>query len=121
MRKFMVIAVPIATIVLFILIMISGDFLKKPIGGDDNVPQSIENVIQDIDGEKWDDADKKTEQLQKVWNKVVARVQFSSERDEINAFGSNLARLRGAIMAKDKPGALMELKEAYDHWDELGK
>lgn len=48
------------------------------------------------------------------------RVQFSSERGEINELTTSIARLKGAIMAKDKPGALMELYEAYSHWNDLG-
>lgn len=121
MRKFLVIAIPIVTIILFILLMISGDFLKKPLGKDDNIPLSIESVIEDVNGGKWADAGKKAAQLQQAWKKIVARVQFSSERDEINAFSVNMARLNGAIMTKDKQSALMELKEAYEHWEELGK
>jgi hypothetical protein len=48
-------------------------------------------------------------------------VQFSSERDEINFFSMSLARLEGAILVKDKINAVMELKEAYEHWDQLGQ
>lgn len=121
MRKFLVVTIPVVTIIFFVLIMISGDFLKKPLGKDDNVPLSIDNIIEDIKEEKWDQAGKKAEQLQQAWRKIVARVQFSSERDEINYFSMSMARLNGAIIAKDKPGALMELKEAYEHWEELGK
>jgi len=117
----MVAAIPVATLIVFILVMISGNFLKKPLGGDDDVPGSIEKTIRSVIDENWDEAGTMADQLQRAWDKVVARVQFSSERDEINALSMNLARLRGAIIAKDKSGALMELKEAYEHWEELGK
>ncbi|GIM30453.1 hypothetical protein CPJCM30710_31190 [Clostridium polyendosporum] len=121
MRKFLVITIPIVTLTLFILIMLSGNILKHSFGKDDNIPASIELIMQDIKAEKWEEARKQTEQLSKSWNKIVNRVQFSSERDEINAFSANIARLRGAIMAKDKSGAYMELNEAYEHWNDLGK
>ena len=48
-------------------------------------------------------------------------IQFSSERDEINAFTMNVARLRGAIRAQDKAISLSELSEAFEHWKQLGK
>lgn len=98
-----------------------GDILKQPIWGDDNIPQSIETIIQDVNHENWEAANQNTDNLQRVWDKVVNRVQFSSERDEINAFSMNIARLRGAIQAKDKSIGLTELSEAYEHWKELGK
>lgn len=54
-------------------------------------------------------------------NVLVIRVQFSSERDEINAFTKSLARLHGAITAREKSNALMELYKVYEHWKDLGK
>lgn len=119
MRKFLVVTIPIVTLAFFILIMLSGSFLKKPLGNDDNIPESIQLIIQDIEAENWDDANNKTENLANTWNKIVKRVQFSSERDEINGFSTDIARLRGAIMARDKSSSYAELNEAYEHWQEL--
>ena len=120
MRKFLVITIPIVTLAFFILIMLSSRILKGPLGKDDNIPESIELIVQDIDSEDWEEANNKTENLSITWEKIVKRVQFSSERDEINSFSTNIARLRGAIMAKDKSSSFAELNEAYDHWKELG-
>ena len=121
MRKFMVIALPIVTLVLFVMIMLSSNILKQPLVGDDNVPQSIETVVQDINHENWEAANQNTDNLNRVWDKVVNRVQFSAERNEINDLSMNIARLRGAIQAKDKATGLTELSEAYEHWQNLGK
>lgn len=112
---------PILMIAIFILIMVSDNFLKKPMGDDDDVPAYIQSIIQDIISDKWDSAEDKTEQLSKAWRKVVNRIQFSAEKDEINEFDMNLARLRGAIIAKDKSNAIMELTEAKEHWDNVGR
>jgi len=120
-RKFLVIAIPIITLAFFILVMISDNLLKYPLGANDNIPGSIQELKQDIQNEKWDEANKETEELSKSWKKVVKRVQFSAEKDEINEFDMNIARLRGAIMAKDKSDAFMELSEAYEHWENIGK
>lgn len=121
MRKFLVITIPIVTLAIFILIMLSGGILKKPISNDDSVPDSIHQIIYEVESENWKDAEIKTDQLSALWKKIVRRVQFSSERDEINAFSSNIARLRGTIHARDKSGSFAELYEAYEHWDQLGK
>jgi len=120
MRKFLVISIPIVTLILFVLIMFSGNILKYPLGKDDNIPESIKLLIQDIESENWEDADIKIDNLSTTWEKIVKRIQFSSERDEINSFSTNIARLHGAIMAKDKSSSFSELYEAKDHWDELG-
>jgi hypothetical protein len=121
MRTFLVRAIPIVTLILFILLMLSGDFFKKSFGNDDNIPLAIETVIEDIKNENWDAAEKDTDHINEAWNKIVNRVQFSSERNEINDFSVSLARLRGAIEAQDKSGGLQELNEAYEHWNDLGK
>lgn len=121
MRTFLVRAIPIVTLILFVLLMLSGDFLKKSFGNDDNIPLSIEAVIEDIKNENWEDAKKDTDALNEAWDKIINRVQYSSERNEINDFSVSLARLRGAIEAQDKSGGLQELNEAYEHWNDLGK
>lgn len=121
MRKFLVISIPILSLILFVLIMLSGNILKKSFGKNDNIPEAIQLVIQDIQSENWDSAKENTQNLSDAWKVIVKRVQFSSERDEINSFDSNLARLSGALIAKDKSSSLMELNEAYEHWEGLGK
>jgi len=46
MRKFMVIAIPVVSLLIFIAIMLSGDLLKKPLGDDDNIPEAIDELIE---------------------------------------------------------------------------
>ena len=121
MRKFIVTVIPIVTLALFVCIMISGSFLKKPFGKNDDVAQTIEQMLKDVNNEAWDEAVIKVDKLDNAWKKVIKRIQFSEERDEINFLSSNIARLRGAVSAKDKADALMELNDAYNHWKELGK
>lgn len=117
----MVIAIPIVTLVFFVLIMLSGDILKQSFGKDDNIPQSIETLIQDVNHGNWEAANQNIDNLDRVWDRVVKRVQYSAERNEIDALSINIARLRGAIQSKDKAIVLTELSEAYEHWQDLGK
>ncbi len=121
MRKFIVVAIPIVTLLLFVGIMLSGTFLKRPFGKNDDVAKSIEKVKQDVNNEVWDQAVAEVDKLDSAWRKVIKRIQFSEERDEINFLTSNIARLKGAVSAKDKSDALIELNDAYNHWEELGK
>lgn len=121
MRKFLVITIPIVALVSFVFIMLSSSILKKSLGKDDNILESIQLIIQDVESENWEGARDKTENLSNIWKRVVKRIQFSSERNEINSFDVSTARLRGAIMAKDKSASFMELNEAYEHWEGLGK
>ncbi len=121
MRRFLTISIPIVILAIFICIMLSTKILKKPLGNDDNIPQSIENIIDAVKKEDWKEAGEETEALSKAWKKVMFRVQFSSERDQINYLSTNISRLRGAVEAEDKVNALLELYEAYNHWRELGE
>lgn len=120
MRKFLVITIPIATLTIFTLIMFSSSIFKRTFVNDDNIPDSIQSIIQDIESENWDAANYKADNLKSTWKKIVKRVQFSSERDEINSFSTNIARLHGSIKAKDKSNSYSELNEALEHWMELG-
>lgn len=121
MRRFLTIAIPIVTLALFICIMLSGSILKRPLGKNDDIPQTIENLIREVNNDDWDKVSSDIDNLEKAWKKVIHRVQFSSERDEINDLSMNIARLRGAALAEDKSNSLIELFEAYNHWNGLGK
>lgn len=121
MRKFLVASIPIVTLLFFVLIMLSGNYLKRPFGNDDNVPMAIQIVMEDVNSGRWQEAYENTEKLSNAWEKVIKRVQFSSERDEINALSTSIARVKGAISAQDKSSALIELNTAYEHYNGLGK
>lgn len=121
MKKFLIYAGTVAVLVFFSLIMLSGNILKKPLGSDDDIPGAIENMLEAVENGAWNDASEEIGSLESAWNKVLKRIQFGSERDEINQLSKSIARLKGALEARDKSGSLMELYEAYMHWENLGK
>ena len=43
------------------------------------------------------------------------------ERSEKNDLNVSLARIKGDLDAESKTQALIELREAREHWDNLGK
>ena len=49
MRKFLVISIPIISLIFFVLIMLSGNILKKSFGKNDNIPESIQLITQDVE------------------------------------------------------------------------
>lgn len=120
-KKFLIYAGTVAVLVFFSLIMLSGNILKKPLGSDDDIPGAIENMLEAVENGAWNDASEEIGSLESAWNKVLKRIQFGSERDEINQLSKSIARLKGALEARDKSGSLMELYEAYMHWENLGK
>lgn len=121
MRRFLTVAIPIVMLAIFIVVMLSGSFLKKPFGKNDNLPSTIKLMINDVNNEDWEKLSEEVDKLDNMWKRIIKRVQFSVERDELNFLSTNIARLRGAIMAEDKASALIELSEAFNHWKELGE
>ncbi len=121
MRRFFIIVIPIVTLLLFVFIMFSGNIFKRPLGENDDVAGSIDNIIEAVSNDAWDEADDRFQDLEIAWDKILFRVQFGSERDEINKLTTSIARLKGALKAEDSANAMVELYEIYKHWDELGK
>lgn len=121
MRKFLIITIPIVALALFVCIMLSGTFLKTSLEHTDDFPMKIESLMEDIKNEDWDSIVTKIDELEGMWNKIIHRIQFGSEREEINDLSKNIARLRGAAQAKDRTSSLVELSEAYHHWKNIGK
>ena len=120
MRKFLLILIPILTIAIFVAIMFSGNLLKYPMGKDSNLPKAIKTLESDILSEDWEGAQKSFEEMEKVWKKLEKRIQLSEERDEMNYLSVCIARIKGALSVRDRQGAIIELNEAYEHWQNLG-
>ena len=121
MNKFAKKSIPAVILLIFVLIMLSGNYLKKTYVKGQNMPGVFEKIVKDISEDNWDEAYRNTEEMHNIWKKIINRVQYSSERDEINALSVNIARLRGAIWSRDKASALIEINEAYNHWLNLGR
>jgi hypothetical protein len=120
MRRFLVIAIPVVTLAVFVVFMHSGGYLKKSFVGEHNIPELIQILLENVDNESWEEAHKNAEELIRVWDVIVKRVQYSSERDEIKGFNISLAQLRGSIEARNKAGAISAIYEAHEHWLQLG-
>lgn len=122
MKRFLIYKViPVLTLVIFIFIMHSETFLKKPLYSHDNVPKNLRLLQSDLQAGQWSTAGLHLKGIELAWRKVVPRIQFSVERDEINNFQHSLARLKGFLDAHQKAGALAEVEELKETWNDLGK
>src|SRR5690625_1105510 len=121
MKKSIRIAIPTILILLFIFIMTTGSILKQPLSSDEvDVQQLIKAVEKEIISENWEHANEQLELTKQTWSKVVKRIQFSTERDEIFELQKSLERTEGYIKAKDKGGAMAELAEARHILNDIG-
>jgi len=111
--------VPVVILAVFVAALNSVPYLKRPIGPHDDVPGLMAAVEAHVVAGRWDQARADVERLITAWDMVARRIQFTAGRDKLTRISANLARLRGAVMAEDRTGALVELGEAREQWDSL--
>lgn len=121
MKKSIRIIIPIILLGIFIAIMTTGAILKMPMSKEDDLITFIEKMEEEVLNHEWEKASEHLDDAKNAWRKVVRRIQFSAERDEINDLHKTLDRTRGFIKAEDTGGAMAELAEARNIWKELGK
>jgi hypothetical protein len=119
MKKFISYAIPIVTLAAFVLLMLGGNYLKKPLSPSEDVVAFVEQSIEHVKVEKWDMLHQDIANIDNAWKKIIPRIQFSVERDEIYNISLNIARLKGSIQSDDKTSTLIELNEIIENWDEL--
>jgi len=119
MKKFISYAIPIVTLTAFILLMLGGNYLKRPLNSSENVVAYTKLSIEHAKVEKWDMLKQDVVNIDYAWKKIIPRIQFSVERDELYNISLNVARLKGAIASEDKSSTLIELNEIIENWDEL--
>ena len=119
MKKFISYAIPIVTLAAFVLIMLGGNYLKKPQSPSEDVVAFVELSIEHAKVEKWDMLQQDIVRIDTAWEKIMPRIQFSVERDEIYNISLNVARLKGSIASEDKTSTLIELNEIIENWNEL--
>jgi hypothetical protein len=121
MQRVLYYIVVVAILAVFVVIMNAGDYMKKPRTQADNFPLHLQLVTRDIEKGDWELAKENRQRLEGAWKKIMPRIQFSVEKDEMTAIDFNLARLDAYIQARDRSNALAELKEAAEHWRDLNR
>ncbi|MHB9928542.1 DUF4363 family protein [Clostridium botulinum] len=121
MRRFLVRTIPIVTLSFFLAVMLSANYMKKPRNQEENVDKFISTTIEYVKNEDWSNAEKEIEKLDLAWNKILKRVQFSSELDQINYLSESINKAKGGIIAEDKGISLSNLISFYEEWKIIGK
>jgi len=121
MRKWIITFGSIGLLLLFIAVMGSGAFLKKPIIGEDDVLKQFDQIEESISKNNWSQAGEQMNKQFTIWEKVKNRLQFSVERDIIEEIDHDLAVLKGAIQAKDKKLFIEIVEKIKVIWNDLGK
>lgn len=105
----------------FALLMNAGPVLKRPLGQEDRLMAQLETTEQAVLAGDWAAAATAWEQVDRASALVVRRIQLMAERDEVQAFYQELARLRGSIQAQEAGAALGQISVLKGLYDELGQ
>ncbi|MBD2844930.1 DUF4363 family protein [Paenibacillus sp. IB182496] len=120
-RSLLLWIVPIAIVLIMVLTMVGGNVLKQPLGQEDRLEARMRQLEQEVQHKQWKEAGKSADYAERAWHKIVNRVQFSVERENILEISGTLARVRGGVVAKDDQAILEELYFFYDLWKNLGR
>lgn len=118
-NKFIKYLVPVSLLALFVIVMLSGKYLKQPRNSSDDMMAFVYSAIDNCKAENWDQVQYDTDNIKKAWEKIQKRIQFSVERGQLYDMEINIARIRGAAKARDKNNLMIELTEIIENWNEL--
>lgn len=116
--KWVVYMVPV---ILFALFLNSGQILKRPMGSGDDIFGSLHAVEQAVLSDDWAGAARGWEKTHKATGIVSRRIEVQAERNELQDFFEEMARLQGSIQAQEKGTALEHIAVLKSLYDEFGK
>lgn len=114
-------SVPALLIIFFVIFLNAGNYLKQPIGQDDQFFRFLAQTKNDVQKSNWAEAKDALSKVKSAWKIVHERIQLITERDEISEMDIAIARLDGAILAKDQSSSLINISEITSLWDHLGE
>lgn len=117
----MLYAIPWSCILLFIGIMLSGSFLKQPFSDKDRLLDTMKSLETSINHLDWEKAEEEVNYIEKAWGKVVFRIQFSVERENMMQVDETISRIKGGVKSQDKNIIMEEIYYFYSLWDHLGE
>lgn len=85
-RRVVAYLIPGVVILLFLIIMQSPSLFKGQ-----KVSEEIDKLKLNVEGENWTSAPKSLSSLDMEWRKVIKRIQFGAERDEISHLNQSIA------------------------------
>nr|WP_154894296.1 DUF4363 family protein [Paenibacillus xylanexedens] len=119
-RFWLLYVLPIFLLVLFVAIMATGSFLKKPFGTQDRLLESVQTLEKQVEKKQWTEAKSQIEYAMQAWDRIVNRIQFSVERETIYDILGTLSRIKGGVAAEDDKEIMEEIYYFYVLWENLG-
>jgi uncharacterized protein YxeA len=108
--------ISVAVLFLIFILIMNLSFFKNHLSDTEAYFSLLGNQLQD---ENWTEAGHRFQELSQSWQQILPVIQFSIEKDEIDALNTSLSRLETYIELHEKNKALVELSEAREHWDNL--
>ncbi|QKS69954.1 DUF4363 family protein [Paenalkalicoccus suaedae] len=119
-RKILLYLIPTAFVIISLVIMTSGSWLKHSFTDSDDVSGYLSATSSFVVSEEWSEAVRNAEQLDSAWHEVLARIQYSVERDDLATITETIARVQGAIAAEDRASAMIEISLLERLWEDVG-
>ncbi len=117
MRKLLYYSIVVVILTVCLLVMNADSYLSTGRTDTENVVLHLSALKTSL--AQWESAHQHYQALDTAWQIIKPRIQFSVEKDQMDAIDSGLARLAAYIRWQDKVGAAVELSEIESHWDNL--
>ncbi len=114
-------AVVVVILAVSLVIMNGGDYFKQARGNSDDVELHLSLAKTAVEEKQWGEATQRCQALTMAWKKIKPRIQYSVEKDEMNAIDVGLTRLYSYIRWQEQTEAWVELMEIESHWHNLEK
>lgn len=99
--------------------MTSANYLKQSFSDEDDIIGTLQEMRENIESNNWEQSSNYILYLQKAWKKVQNRVQFSVEKIRLHELENSLSKLKGAVYAKNKDIAIIEIEMLLYYWKHL--
>lgn len=115
------VVIPTLVMLLFALLLNTGDLLKRPLGTHDDIPGGMERLEAALEAADWSGAEGARAELGAAMDRVRPRIELAAELSELNRFYEVLALLRGAIRARDRSASHQHLALLRLIYEDLGR
>ncbi|SFE36551.1 protein of unknown function [Alteribacillus iranensis] len=120
LNKMLLYCIPTLFMLLSAALLAGGTWIKEPLGEKHDIMAQMEYMHSLIDKKEWEKASDEYDNVEASWETISKRVQFSVERDDLEAINETLAKIKGGMKQKDTSIVYPELYYFYELWEQLG-
>jgi ppGpp synthetase/RelA/SpoT-type nucleotidyltranferase len=118
--KIIYFSIPTLILAISILTLNSGQILKRPMTGTDDVRTQIQTVASHAVGDRWGEAERSVSDLYRAWEQVKRRVAITTPADLMADLDLEMAELRAAVEAQDAAQVRTQHRRLEVLWEDLG-